>query len=136
MKHLAFSLGTFLCATAAFAQLSVKVSAPKVVGQKAIVSLVMKNSFSENVDSARAVVLLMNEQGKMVGQAAKWVIGGDGKFPGLRAGATNIFNFVISAPKPFTTTNLTARVQFNRVVMEGGKLADVTKAVEIETKNP
>jgi hypothetical protein len=43
---------------------------------------------------------------------------------------------VIAAPKLFTTTNLSTRVQFNRVVMEGGKLADVTKAVEIETKNP
>ena len=50
----------------------------------------------------------------------------------LPAGATNAFNFVIASDKPFTSTNLTAKVQFNRVVLEGGKLADVNKDVKIE----
>jgi hypothetical protein len=38
---------------------------------------------------------------------------------------TNAFHFVVTADKPFTTTNLTAKVSFSRVVLEGGKLADV-----------
>jgi hypothetical protein len=40
-------------------------------------------------------------------------------------------NFVITADKPFTTTNLTAKVSFTRVVLEGGKLADVGKDVSV-----
>jgi hypothetical protein len=38
------------------------------------VSLEMKNHFNQGVASARAAVLLLDEQGKMVGQSAKWVI--------------------------------------------------------------
>jgi predicted anti-sigma-YlaC factor YlaD len=50
-------------------------------------------------------------------------------WPLLAAGATNVFNFVVTASKPFTRTNLTAKVTFSRVVLEGGKLADVAKQV-------
>jgi hypothetical protein len=50
----------------------------------------------------------------------------------LAAGATNAFHFVITSDKPFTTTNLTAKVNFSRVILEGGKLADVSKDVQIQ----
>ena len=36
-----------------------------------------------------------------------------------------------ASDKRFTSTNLTAKVQFNRVVFDGGKLADVTKEVSV-----
>jgi hypothetical protein len=49
----------------------------------------------------------------------------------LVPGATTVFNFVIAADQPFSTTNLTARVQFSRVVLQGGTLADVRKDVQI-----
>ena len=52
----------------------------------------------------------------------------------MAAGATNAFYFVVPATKPFTTTNLTAKVSFSRVVLEGGKLADVRKDVKINAK--
>jgi hypothetical protein len=39
---------------------------------------------------------------------------------------------VIASEKPFGTTNLTAKVSFSRVILEGGKVADVAKAVKIE----
>ena len=58
------------------AQLSVTVSPVKITGQKAVVPLAMKNMFNENVESARATLILLDDQGKMVGQSAKWVIGG------------------------------------------------------------
>jgi hypothetical protein len=49
----------------------------------------------------------------------------------LAAGATNSFHFVVASDKPFPTTNLTAKVTFNRVVLESGKLSDVTKDVSV-----
>ncbi len=120
-----------LCAFATQAQLAVTVSSPKVVGQKAVVSLAMKNNLSEKIESARAVAFLLDDQGKLVGQATQWVIGGNQNNPGLAAGATNAFHFVITSDKPFTTTNLTAKISFSRVVLEGGKLADVNKDVSV-----
>src|SRR5438045_4979638 len=55
---------------------SVVVSPPKVVGQKAVVQLAMKNEFEEVMKSARAAMFLLDEQGKMIGQGSQWVIGG------------------------------------------------------------
>ena len=87
----------------------------------------MKNNFPEPVQSAKAVLFLLDEQGKMVGQSTKWVIGGMKDRPPLEPTSETTFNFVISATKPLTTTNLTAKVNFTRVVLEGGKLMDVSK---------
>jgi hypothetical protein len=96
----------------------------KITGQKAVVPLAIQNGFAEKIESARAVCFLLDEQGKMVGQSTQWVIGGSKDKSPLAAGATNAFNFVVAAAKPFTRTNLTAKVSFSRVVLEGGKLAD------------
>jgi hypothetical protein len=104
------------CTIAVQAQLAVTVSPVKVAGQKAIVPLAMKNNFAEKIESACAAVFLLDEQGKMIGQATKWVIGGSRDKPGLAAGATNAFHFVIAADKPFASTNLTAKVT-NRVIL-------------------
>ena len=104
--------------TLAHAQLAVTVFPPKVAGQKAVVPLAMKNNFTEPIESARAVVFLLDEQGKVVGQGTRWVIGGNNA-NGLASGATNSFHFVIAAER-ITTTNLQARVTFSRVILEGG----------------
>ena len=116
---------------AAQAQLVVTVAPVKVAGNKAVVPLAMKNSSGQKIESARAAVFLLNEQGKMVAQGTRWVIGGSEEKPGLAAGVTNAFLFVVTSDKPFTTTNLTAKLSFSRVVLEGGKLADVTKTVTV-----
>ena len=129
MKFFTISFLTFV-AFAASAQLTVTVSPPKVVGQKAIVTMEMKNDFNENIKSARASCFLLDQRGAMVGQSAKWVINANQNKIGLPAGATNEFNFVITSGQPFTTTNLTAKVSFSRVVLEGGKLADPNKVVQ------
>ena len=54
--------------------------------------------------------------------------------PALEPKRGTTFNFVITSSQPFTTTNLTARVNFSRVVLEGGKLADVNKSVNVITR--
>jgi hypothetical protein len=125
-----------LCPLLANATLVVSVDQPTITGSKAVVKLVMKNTFNEKVESARAVVFLLDDQGKMVGQSTKWVIGGNPSKPGLASGGTNVFHFVVQGKKPFTTTNLTAKVSFSRVVLESGKLADERKDVTVQAVQP
>jgi hypothetical protein len=115
------------------AQLTSLVFKPQSAGNKAVVKLELSNHFSERIESARAAVFLLDQDGKMVGQATRWVIGGKPDQKGLAPGATNYFNFVIVADSPFTTTNLTPKISFNRVVLEGGKLADVARQVSVKT---
>jgi len=122
-----FTLLFVFFALTATAQLAVTVSPPKITGQKAMVSLKLKNSFTGKIESARAVCFLLDAQGKMVGQSTKWVIGQN--HTGLEPGATNSFNFVITSPQPFTTTNLTAKVSFSRLILAGEKLVDVKQSV-------
>lgn len=114
-----FLILTLALKITAQAQLAVIVSPPQVTGDKTIVPLEMKNNFNQGVASARAAVLLLDEQGRMVGQSAKWVIGSSQapteSKPGLASGGTNTFNFVVTATKPFTSTNLTAKVVFNHL---------------------
>lgn len=127
-----------LVAASIHAQLAVTVSLPQITGDKAIVPLEMKNHLNQGVASARAAVLLLDEQGKLVGQSAKWVIGGasqpnSGAKPALAVGSTNTFNFVIAATRPFVSTNLTAKVVFSRLLLEDGNFADVNREVVVNT---
>ncbi len=117
------------CPLMVMAQLAVTVSPPKIVGQKAVVKLAMKNNLSDQVESARAVVFLLDDQGKMVGQSTRWVIGGTKDRPPLAPKSETTFNFVVKSPQPLTTTNLTAKVSFSRIVLNGGKLADVQREI-------
>lgn len=120
-----------LCPLLATAQLAVTVTPPKIIAQKAIVTLALTNNLAVKVESARAVCFLLDGQGKMVGQSTKWVVGENHTGLEPKGGAT--FNFVITSPQPFTTTNLAAKVSFSRVVLDGDKVADVTKAVSVTT---
>jgi hypothetical protein len=128
-----FLAAAMLCPMLATAQLAVTVAPPKVIGQKAIVTLALTNQLATKVESARAVCFLLDEQGKMAGQSTKWVIGGTKERPPLAPKSGTTFNFVVTSPQPFTTTNLTAKVSFSRVVLDGGKLADVRQDVSVTT---
>jgi hypothetical protein len=129
MKPINLSSLLLLCALTVHAQLAVTVSPVKVTGQKAVVMLTMTNNLAEPVESARAVCFLLDGQGKIVGQSTKWVIGGIKDRLALQQKAGTTFNFVITSPQPFTTTNLTAKVNFSRVILAGGKLLDVRQEV-------
>jgi hypothetical protein len=65
-------------------------------------------------------------------KSTKGIIGGTKDRPPLAPKNETTFNFVITNPQPFTTTNRTAKVSFRRVVLEGGKLADISKEVQIQ----
>ncbi len=132
MNAIKLSLLSLTCGLAAHAQLAVTISPVKITGQKAIVQLAMTNNLAEPVQSARAACFLLDEQGKMVGQSTKWVIGGQKDRPALEVKAGTTFNFVITRPKGFSTTNLTAEVSFSRLVLEGEKLANPKTDVQIQ----
>lgn len=115
------------------AELAVTVSPPKIVGQKAIIALAMTNNLAEKIESARAICFLFDEDDKMIGQSAKWVVGGMKDRPALPPKDGTTFNFVITSSQPFSKTNLTAKVSFSRVVLSGDRLADVARDVTVNT---
>ena len=118
-----------LCGVAtAHAALTLKVEEPKTYGQKNIVKMDMRNTFTNSIESARAVVFLLDDNGKVVGQETRWIVGGTKDRPPLAPDSKTTFNFVVQANKPFTKTKVTV----TRLVLEGGKLADVNKDVEIQ----
>ena len=117
-----------LGAALANAQLLVSPGVPKVTGKKAVIKLTIKNTFSEKIESARAQVFLLDDKGKVVGQAVKWVIGGTKDKPALAPNAETNFNFVVSSDKPFITNKVT----ITRLILEGGKVVDVNQNVAIQ----
>jgi hypothetical protein len=130
-SRILFYLALF-CPMLAAAQLAVTVSTPKIADQKVVVELKMKNGLAEKIESARAICFLLDDQGKMVGESSKWVIGGAKNRPALEPKKETSFNFVITSSQPFTNTNLTAKVSFTRVVLEGEKLTDPKTDVQIQ----
>ena len=120
----------FTWACALEAQLMVTASPVKAEGNKASIKLDFRNGLTNAVESARATVFLFNGE-TLVAQSTKWVIGGGKEKSNLIPGGTNMFFFVLTSDKPFPKTPLTAKVNFARVVLEGGKLANVEKDVKI-----
>jgi len=135
MNAIRFSVLFLACALTTQAQLAVTVSPVKTTGQKAIVLLAMTNNLAVSVESARAVCFLSDDQGKMVGQSTKWVIGGTKDRQALQPKSGTKFNFVITSPEPWTTTNLAAKVSFSRIVLDGGKQADIKHDVLVTIAN-
>jgi hypothetical protein len=121
-------LVSLLLATGVQADLVVKVEAPKQVGKKVVIKMTMKNTFKEQMESARAQVFLIDDHGKVVGQAVRWVIGGTKDKPALASDAETTFNFVVETDKSFATNKVT----FTRVILEGGKLVDVNKSIQMQ----
>ena len=119
-----------VCAITASAQLAVTVMPIKVVGQKAVIELKMRNDFSEKIESARAMCFLLDEQGKMVGQKNGWVVGGTKDGSALEPKKEATFNFVIPVSDA-TQTNVATKISFTRIVLVGGRMADPNKDVLI-----
>ena|ERR1700744_2576641 len=121
--------------TGAPASLVVEVSPPKTSGTKAIVKLDLQNTFTNKIQSVRAALFLMDDQGKVAGQLASWIIGGGKNKPALKANAKTTYNFVIPAEKPFAKTKLIV----TQILLEGDKTAslkDVQILPAIDTNQP
>jgi hypothetical protein len=133
-KHLT-GLSILLAAAVAQAELNVTITSPRITGSKTLVKVETVNGFAEQVESARAVCFLLDEHGKMVGQSTQWVIGSlqtanNRERAPLEPGKTNVFHFVIPIEN-LASTNLSARLHFNRVLLQGGKSVDVRNEVKI-----
>jgi hypothetical protein len=133
MNSLKILLLLVCCTLTAQAQLAVTVSPVKITGQRALVPLALTNHLPESVESARAMCMVLNAQGKMVGQSAKWVIGGAPNRPALPPQAGTTYNFVITSPHLLETTNLTARIVFSRVVLEHHQFTNANDVVTMTT---
>ncbi len=118
----------FLTSSSAVAELRVSVEEPKRSGEKSVIKLELANGFPEAIESARAVVFLLDATGKVVGQSTRWIIGGSPNRNSLPPSASTNFNFIVGDDKAFTTT----KVSVTRVVLAGGKLADVSKTVVVQ----
>jgi len=115
-------------AAGARAGLTLKVAEPQTYGQKTIVKMELQNTFTNNIDSIRAAVFLLDDNGKIVGQETRWIVGGTKDRLGLIPEAKTTFHFVLQCNKPFAK----AKVTITRIVLEGGRLADVQKDVVME----
>ncbi len=110
------------------AQLALDVSEPKIIGRKAIVPLSLRNGLSKDIESARAIMFLIDGEGKVVGRATGWIIGGDKNHPPLAVGRTNVFNFVVPTDgKPFVTNRLTV----TQIKLANGKTANPVTDVRV-----
>jgi len=129
MKRMIYvALSMLVGVLAAEARLSVKLDEPKRTGEKSLIKATLKNTFAEKVESARATLFLLDENGKPVQQMTRWVIGGAKEQPRLASGASTTYNFVVTTEKPFATTKLV----FSRIVLEGGSLANPVKDLQME----
>ena len=110
------------------AALEVEVRKPDIYAQKTILKMELHNTFTNAIESARAVVFLMDDKGKVVAQQARWILGGERARPGLEPGSRSTFFFVIPTEKPFIGT----RVTVTRVILKGGKLANAVEEVKVD----
>ena len=129
MKKIVVILSVFISCLAISQTLSVKVAPLKTIGQKALVELTITNSGTNKIEAARAICFVLDQNGQMVGQSAKWVIGQNKT--SLEPNGQAKFNFVITAPHPLMATNLTAKVNFSRLILQGGKQVNPQNNVTI-----
>jgi hypothetical protein len=113
--------GLWLLVISAPAALVVQVAPPKSTGSAAIVKLDLQNTYSEKIQAVRAAMFLIDEQGKVVGQLAKWIIGGGKDRHPLESNAKTSYNFVVVTDKPFVKTKLIV----TQVLLDGDKPASL-----------
>jgi hypothetical protein len=74
---------------------------------------------------------VLDERGKLIGQTARWVVGGAQGRPKLPPTAGTTYNFVLTSPQPLTSTNLSPHVIVSRVVLDHDQIADPRKIVSL-----
>jgi hypothetical protein len=110
------------------ATLAVQIDEPQWTGSKAFVKISMRNTGTNAVQSARAVLFLFDEKGKVVGHRAEWVIGGTRDKPGLAPEGTAKFHFAILTKEPVKKTKLT----FTRIILDDGRIIEAGKGYTFE----
>ena len=97
------------CALTAQAQLAVTVSPAKIAGQRVIVPLAITNHLPQSVKSVRVMCAVLDERVKLIGQTARWVVGGAQGRPQLPPNAGTTYNFVLADPKKIVNMTRSAK---------------------------
>ncbi len=120
-----------LLAISTRAALVISIDEAKITGQKAVIKLDVKNTFSQKLEGAKGTIFLIDASGNVVSQASRWIIGGAKNRPPLGSEDKVNYYFVVPTDKPFSKTHL----MIDRVVLEGGKLANPVKDVIVKEAN-
>ena len=126
-KRIVFCWLYCLAVASTSAALVVKVAQPATTGTKVIAKLELQNTYAEKIESVRAAIFLLDDQGKVVGHSTSWIIGGGKDKPSLGSNAETTYNFLINTYKPFSKTKL----MVERILLENGKLGNALKDVQI-----
>lgn len=119
----------FPCAISVHAALELTVGKPKTYTKLTVIKMDLHNSFTDQIKSAEAVVFLMSDKGKVVGQKSRWILGGPERRPSLAPDSSTTFFFVVSNAQSFATT----KVLVTRIVFENGKLGNILRDVKIQS---
>lgn len=69
-------ISSFFFSGSLFAQVEISTQPPEVADGKSLVRIQAKNSFDQPITGMRGWVVLMDAEGRVVGQRADWLIGG------------------------------------------------------------
>jgi hypothetical protein len=115
---------------AAYARLEVRLLETKQSGNKSLVKLELNNTYDQAIKDARAWVFLMDEEGKVVGNKAAWIIGGDRAEPGnrnrvhspLKKDEKNEYTLAIDTLrcKEEDESPFKAKITFTRIILADG----------------
>jgi hypothetical protein len=131
-----FYLALLLLSLTVHAQLEVRLLETKQSGNKSLVKLELNNTYDQAIKDARAWVFLMDEDGKVVGNKAAWIIGGDRAESGNRVqlpldkGEKNEYTLAMDTlrSREEDESPFKAKITFSRVILADGTSVNPQKA--------
>ena len=123
-----FYLALLLLPLTVHAQLEVRLLETKQSENKSLVKMELNNTYDQAIKGARAWVFLMDEEGKVVGNKAAWIIGGDKTEPEnrvqppLEKGEKNEYTLAMDTLRPTEEGEppFKAKITFSRVILADG----------------
>jgi hypothetical protein len=107
---------------------SLSVKADEQLSSDTKIRLVMVNTYTNTIQSARVALFFVDEKGSVVGQDTRWVIGGTKDRPPLPSQGTATYFVTIPTDKPFQKVD----VIVTRIVLEGGQIIDAGNGFKLE----
>ena len=128
---------------ATYAQLEVRLLETQQSGNKSLVKLELNNTYDQAIKDARAWVFLMDEEGKVVGNKAAWIIGGEKSGPEnrvqppLKKGEKNEYTLAMDMlrSKKEDESPFKAKITFSRIILADGTPVNPQEAVVAPKKD-
>lgn len=134
--HLAYIILSLsiLCADG---QITVALSKTEQIGQQALVKIELNNNYDQSIKGVRIWVFMMDQNGKVVGEKAQWIVGGDNsnkpdfQNTALESGNINEYTVAVDTLRAQTEDEepFKARVTFSRLILSDGTLLNPQKSV-------